>query len=239
MMFFRDSAKNLAKAVHLFYANSGCGENGQYREYDRRWEGKLIDQEDICKQVEAHKSTCDNYFCVFDKFFSKHSYTNACLYSCGACGYRIRERLIDKRLVAYVRYWLGSDELLPLRYNEEQTGVMKDLQEYYKTKPVMVPHWDEKNKAAELREIEPWRVMSMYESRKHGFYHLHPELVDIDNAGTESVLLCPYCSDSVKNVNADPLKRIPRYSIASGVDFGYYKRVGLTEPNLHEEIILG
>jgi hypothetical protein len=104
---------------------------------------------------------------------------------------------------------LGSNELLLLRYNEEQTGVMKDLQEYYKTKPVMVPHWDEKNKAAELREIEPWRVVSMYESRKHGFYHLHPELVDIDNAGTESVLLCPYCSDSMKNVDADPLKRIP------------------------------
>jgi hypothetical protein len=36
---FQDSAKSLAKAVHLFYANSGCGENGQYREYDRRWEG--------------------------------------------------------------------------------------------------------------------------------------------------------------------------------------------------------
>jgi hypothetical protein len=65
---FQDSAKNLAKAVHLFYANSGCGENGQYREYDRRWEGKLIDQEDICKQVEAHKSTCDDYFPIFDKF---------------------------------------------------------------------------------------------------------------------------------------------------------------------------
>jgi hypothetical protein len=99
---FQDSAKNLAKAVHLFYANSGCRENGQYREYDRRWEGKLIDQEDICKQVEAHKSTCDDYFRVFDKFFSEHSYTNACLYSCGACGYRIRERLIDKRPVTYV-----------------------------------------------------------------------------------------------------------------------------------------
>jgi hypothetical protein len=93
---FQDSAKNLAKAVHLFYANSGCGENGQYREYNRRWEEKLIDQEDVCKQVEAHKSTCDDYFCMFDKFFSKHSYTNACLYSCGACGYRIREHLIDK-----------------------------------------------------------------------------------------------------------------------------------------------
>jgi hypothetical protein len=84
---FWDLAKNLAKAVHLFYANSGCGENGQYREYDRHWEGKRINQEDICKQVEAHKSTCDDYFCMFDGFFSKHSYTNACLYSCGACGY--------------------------------------------------------------------------------------------------------------------------------------------------------
>jgi hypothetical protein len=43
----------------------------------------------------------------------------------------------------------------------------------------------------------------------------------------------------MKNVNADPLKRIPRFSIAGGIDFGYYKHVGLTEPNLHKEIILG
>jgi hypothetical protein len=71
------------------------------------------------------------------------------------------------------------------------------------------------------------------------FFHLHPELVDIDNTGMESVLLCPYCSDSVKNVNANPLKRIPRFSVAGSIDFGYYKRVGLTKPNLHEEIILG
>jgi hypothetical protein len=166
---FQDLAKNLAKAVHLFYANSGCGENGQYCEYNRHWEGKPIDQEDICKQVEAHKSTCDDYFHMFDKFFSEHSYTNACLYSCGACGYRIREHLIDKQPVKYVRYRLGSDELLPLRYNKEQTKFMKNLQEYYRTKPVMVSHWDEKNKTAELRRIEPWHVTSMYESHKHVF----------------------------------------------------------------------
>jgi hypothetical protein len=78
--------------------------------------------------------------------------------------------LIDKRPVKYVRYWLGSDELIPLRYNEEQTKVMKNLQEYYRTRPVMVPRWDEENRTANLRRIEPWRVMSMYESAKHGFF---------------------------------------------------------------------
>ena len=90
---FRDSAKNLAKAVHLYYANSGCGEYGQYREYDRKWEGKLVDQEDICKQVDAQKSTCDDYFRMFDGYFADHSYTGASLFSCGACGYWIREHL--------------------------------------------------------------------------------------------------------------------------------------------------
>jgi hypothetical protein len=236
---FRDSAKSLAKAVHLFYANSGCGENGQFREYDRRWEGKPIDQEDIRRQVDAHKLTSDDYFRMFGGFFSDHSYTNACLYSCGACGYRIRERSTDRRPVKYIRYRLDSDELVPLKYNEEQTKTMKNLQEYYRENRVMVPRWNEETKTADLRNIEPWRVMSVYESREHGLFHLHPELVDVGKGGIESVLLCPYCSDSVKNVDADPLKRVPRFSIANGIDFGYYKRLDLTAPNLHEEVILG
>ena len=74
---------------------------------------------------------------------------------------------------------------------------------------------------------------------EHGLFHLHPELVDINNNGMVSVLLCPYCRDSVKNVNADPMKRVPTFSIVSGINFGYYKYVGLMAPNLHKEIILG
>jgi len=167
---FCDSAKNLAKAMHLFYANSGYGEYGQFREYDRRWEGKPIDQEDIRKQVESHKSTSDDYFCMFSGFFSDHSYTNACLYSCGACGYQIRERSTDRRPVRYVRYRLDSDEIIPLRYNEEQTKAMRNLQEHYRTNQVTVPHWNEETKTASVRRIEPWRVISMYESKEHGFF---------------------------------------------------------------------
>jgi hypothetical protein len=236
---FRDSAKNLAKAVHLYYANSGCGEYGQYREYDRKWEGKLVDQEDVCKQVDAQKSTCDDYFRMFDGYFADHSYTGASLFSCAACGYRIRERSGKRRPVRYVRYRLGSDELLPLKYSDEQEKTVRGLQKYYRENPVVVPFWNEETESGDTRRIEPWRVRSMYESTKHGLYHLHPELVDVNDSGIESVLLCPYCSDSVKNVDADPLKRVPKFSIASGIDFGYYKRVGLTEPNLHEEVILG
>jgi hypothetical protein len=236
---FCNSAKSLAKAVHLFYANSGCGENGQFREYDRQWEGKPIDQEEICRQVDSHKSSSDDYFRMFGGFFSDHSYTDACLYSCGACGYRIRERSTDRRPIKYVRYRLDSDELVPLRYNKEQTKVMRKLQEHYGENQVMVPCWNKETKTADLRKIELWRVLSMYESNEYGLFHLHPELVDVGKGGIESVLLCPYCSDSVKNVDADPLKRVPRFSIANGIDFGYYKRLDLTAPNLHEEVILG
>jgi hypothetical protein len=116
---------------------------------------------------------------------------------------------------------------------------MRGIQEYYKMNPVLVPFWNEETGSGDLRRVEPWRVISMYDSVEHGLYHLHPELVDIDDSGVESVLLCLYCSDSVKNVGADPLKRVPKFSIAAGIDFGYYERVGLTEPNLHEEVILG
>jgi len=235
---FRDSAKNLAKGVMLYYANSGCGENSQYREYDKHWEGKPIDQDDICRQVELHKSSCEDNFRMIGGFFADHSYTNASLLSCGACGYRIRERLTGKRAVKYTRYGLGSDELEPLRYNEEQIKAMREMQGYYRSNPVRVPCWNEERNSSDLRIIEPWKVMSVYESSKYGLFHLHPELVDVDDSGVESVLLCTYCSDSVKNIDADRKKRVPRFSIANGIDFGYYKRVGLMEPNLHEEVIL-
>ena len=132
---------------------------------------------------------------------------------------------------------MDSDELVPLRYNEEQTKTMRILQEYYGENQVMVPRWNEETKTADLRNIEPWRVMSMYESKEHGLFHLHPELVDVGKGGIELVLLCPYCSDSVKNVNADPPKRVPWFLIANGINFGYYKRLDLTAPNVHKEVI--
>ena len=50
--------------------------------------------------------------------------------------------------------------------------------------------------------------------------------------GKWSTMLCPNCDNSVK------AKKIPSLSIAGGIDFGYYKRLGLEEPNLQEQLIL-
>jgi len=81
--------------------------------------------------------------------------------------------------------------------------------------------------------LQAWKVKSVYEARSGILYHLHPELVDIDEAGIESVRLCPTCLSKLKGKEKPPL------SIAAGIDFGYYWQLkDLEMPNLHESIIL-
>ena len=64
-------------------------------------------------------------------------------------------------------------------------------------------------------------------------YHLHPNLVDVDVNGQCYTYLCPTCKHSIFD-----LKQVPELSVANGQDFGSYRRLGLEEPNLHEQIIL-
>lgn len=45
-------------------------------------------------------------------------------------------------------------------------------------------------------------------------FHLHPELVDIDNQQQAIVMLCPRCHDAISTL------KISHYAIANGVDFG-------------------
>ena len=63
------------------------------------------------------------------------------------------------------------------------------------------------------------------------FFHLHPELVD-SRAGEEYTHFCKKCYGSLSKGS------IPKLSLARGLDFGNTKRLGLAEPNLHEQIIL-
>ena len=60
-----------------------------------------------------------------------------------------------------------------------------------------------------------------------GIYHLHPELVDpphtIDGFTEASALLCTSCTKAVR------AKSIPCWSLASGMDFGWLRRLGIPE----------
>ena len=61
---------------------------------------------------------------------------------------------------------------------------------------------------------------------------MHPELIDIDENGAESTLVCPICWKDISN------DKTPELSIAAGLDLGYYKCLGLEPPNLDEQMIL-
>jgi len=85
--------------------------------------------------------------------------------------------------------------------------------------------------------VRTWELASQHEETDEEgnccHWHLHPEFVDRDaETGKWSTMLCPNCDNSVK------AKKIPSLSIAGGIDFGYYKRLGLEEPNLQEQLIL-
>ena len=89
------------------------------------------------------------------------------------------------------------------------------------------------------KTVQLWKLRSCYEgihASEAGipeYWHLHPELVDNTSDPTcETVLICPSCLASLKK------NSIPKNSIASGIDFGYYKRLGLSYPSLMEQVII-
>jgi hypothetical protein len=62
-------------------------------------------------------------------------------------------------------------------------------------------------------------------------WHLHPELVE-PCGNFYCTKLCPHCADQAKDNKRQQL------IVAAGVDFGYYKRLGLTIPNLNKQLII-
>jgi hypothetical protein len=63
--------------------------------------------------------------------------------------------------------------------------------------------------------------------------NLHPEFVHKDKGQNEFTFLCHHCKTSAVDG-----EKIPSRSIASGVDFGDYHRIGLTAPNAYEVAML-
>ena len=65
-------------------------------------------------------------------------------------------------------------------------------------------------------------------------YHIHPEFVEMstDEDRCPTVRICPECTLAIRR------KNIPKFSIASGVDFGHPARIGLVEPTIAEQYSL-
>jgi hypothetical protein len=224
---FRDSEADLDKAVFLYYLNSGLNLGDYQREFDNAWEGKDVDVDRLCRQIDDEVLSDVDYDHIVREYFGRHSYTDACLFSCAACGYRMRKQKTDP-VIKYRCVVFSDDIMSVLEYSETDLALLRVEQEEQRANPVGIPYDDRFS----ICYVEPWKVKSVFTSTCGRVYHLHPELVDTDENGNKSCLVCPRCYDSMKD------RIVPSMSIAGGVDFGYYRRLGLELPNLHEEVII-
>jgi hypothetical protein len=224
---FGDSEKDLTKALLLYYVNSGYLAFDNHREYMQSYKDCLVDEERLSDQIAAKCLTDGELDCIVKRFFTRHSYTEANLYACAACGYRVREQKCNPE-VLYRRVGLYSDVLSKLRLCTLDAEAFCSEQTSSGLSPLVVPV----SADFDLGELCPWKSRSIYEAPNGELFHLHPELVESGDDDGVFVRVCPYCFDSIVK------KKIPKLSLAAGVDFGSFKRVGLEEPNLHEELVI-
>eukprot|EP00957_Ditylum_brightwellii_P123188 9392528-Ditylum_brightwellii.AAC.1 len=84
---------------------------------------------------------------------------------------------------------------------------------------------------------DDWKYVPLSDSRSayhyNGqIYHLHPEFVQVDINYNHMTCLCDVCNKSIS------LGDIPELSIANGIEFGDYHRLGLTPPNEMKKAII-
>ena len=219
--FFKDIDRSPLKACLLMYLNSGYARFGQYIEFDANSNGDSIDVEAICEEIKNEKLTDSELYNLIDTFSSTHSFTDGNLFACGLCG--IREMEIKNR----VEYMLMDlNEMEVIHFSSEDTDKLHAMMA---KGSITIPTSPEST-----CEVFPWKAKSFYQSQRYSgrFYHVHPELVELQD-NKEYTRVCPSCATKVKD------KKVPPLSIANGIDFGNYKRLPqLTEPNLHEQLIL-
>ena len=189
--------------------------------------------ESIINEIDSEVLSDKELYSRIESYFKAHNF-NTSLLSCGACGIRNFESENDTASMKYTRVFLES---LPEVY-KMNSYQKKNLDDWINKGIITIPKVYNSNNdnisQQEEIQVEPWRIKSYYKSDKLGYhYHLHPELIDVDNSGKESTYFCPRCYKSYEDNTCYKL------SIAAGVDFGNFHRInGLVEPNLHKEIIL-
>ena len=212
------------KAVVMYYLNSGIARFEGLTEFDpmcSTWTEDEINAhyDKIKKEVEDEIMTDEEINDTIQAYLNQRDPGNSRdLLSCAACG--IRKESMESTPAAYMEVKLKD---LPwfMELNEEEQAELDKLKEIAVTVPV-----DEKGNT---RIIEVWQAVSVFDWQNK-LYHLHPELVDKTR---QSVYLCRSCYHGIMEES----KRPPE-SIAAGIDFGNYIRLGLEKQNLHEQSII-
>jgi hypothetical protein len=119
---FADSDRDLGKVLMLYYINSGYLSFDNHREYMSSYSGVPVDVERIVSQVKQERLTEGERDTKVFRFYNRHSYTEANLFACSACGYRVREQQTDPELL-YKCVDLDSDCMSVLLFTQEQECV--------------------------------------------------------------------------------------------------------------------
>ena len=231
--FFSDFPSNLVKSVLLFYVNSGLFRFDQWKDYSKKWEGKDVDCDSLKKEMEEEMLSDEELMAMMEKFFMCHSYTDDKLLSCGACGLREMERPEDPK-VQYRRVDLDDNsQACVFKYNEEDGRILHNaLSNSLNTVEIPIdPSWN-------MKRVCILKAKSFFVQHQGQecptYWHFHPELVQKDERNGDRLftMLCPYCWDD------SSFGKKPKLSIANGVDLGWFHRLGLTYPNLQEQLII-
>ena len=226
---FADCLKSPHKAVLLHYLNSGLFGFQRWKEYCESWDG--ISMDDKCKaelkeEIQQMKLSDQEMKELVERYSRLHSYREGLLPSCGSCGIRQWERPADPA-VRYERVYLNPEEdEHPLRYTPQEEV---DFSTFVtgRGNTIKIPV----DARGTTKDVELWRARSVYTDNGGRRWHVHPELVDSGDKHA-STLVCPHCYASLT------AGKRPALSVANGLDLGSGSRLGLTTPNLHEQLIL-
>ena len=220
-MYFSDINKDPAIAVLLYYLNAGFLTFGESDEYDQGKENAIIPEDSLIKEIQEEMLSSQELTTLVSRFSERHSFLETTLLSCGACGIR---DMPSSRIKFHQRL-LG--DLHVLKYDEPDRVKLRC---FIRRGGINITIDEDRN----LKHILPWKLISYFETAEGELYHLHPELVDVDdNTGQVSTTLCSTCEGIVSKCEIPPL------SIAAGLDFGNPSRIQeLTPLNLHEKYCL-
>ena len=231
--FFEDATDSPVKALLLFYLNSGLMRFHKHRDYMDCWDGKDVDIASLVDEIESEEVKDADIGRTVRNYIASHSYTGNKLPACGCCGLRCMERA-ECPVVHYRQMFLDEPNAQVLRYvtgSDEYRILLDQIRNPGSTVQIPV------NEAWDMETVEVWKLKSIYEEAQSDgsttYWHLHPDLVELlPTSNRLFTTVCPICSDALSG------GKRPTLSIAAGVDFGHYRRLGLTLPNLLELQIL-
>ena len=202
----------------------------------------------VCREVEDELLQPDEMIDIV-KRFEQADDPFISIMSCGSCGIKKPGKIDDGpdlsplSLNCYRKVLLSSDVLKPLLYTDEQLELLNERKRMQK---IVIPMSDDVDE-----EVCVWDVLSVFQDDCYGTFHLHPELVSWESEPSERVAytyLCSSCCNHLNGVKNRKLCeedeaqgkdwRIPPNSIADGVDFGDFRRIGLTPLQPTERMIL-